>query len=60
MAISQSKDDDKVAVALQNVSATTYTTNGEQVTEIDEAYLSASWYTNFYRSVLLQMILFGA
>lgn len=31
-----------------------------QVVEIDDSYLRASKFTRFYRSVLFQMILFGA
>lgn len=34
--------------------------NWEQVVEIDEAYLRGSKTTKFWRSVLFQMILFGA
>lgn len=59
MASSQSKDDGKATVAVQDVPPT-YTSDWEEVTEIDEAYLSASWFTKLYRSVLFQMILFGA
>ncbi len=35
-------------------------TNWESMVEIDEAYLSASKTTKIWRSVLFQMILFGA
>ena len=34
--------------------------NWEEVVEIDEAYLRGSKTTKFWRSVLFQMILFGA
>jgi hypothetical protein len=32
----------------------------EQFLDIDEAYLSAPWFQQLYRGVLLQMVLFGA
>lgn len=60
MATSQPKDDSKTADRAELATVTSYTDNGGQGSEIDEAYLRASSLTKFYRSVLFQMILFGA
>lgn len=60
MATSQPKDDSKIADRAELATVTSYTDNGGQGSEIDEAYLRASSVTKFYRSVLFQMILFGA
>jgi hypothetical protein len=60
METTQSKDNKKIPTAVQDVPTATHT-NREQVTDgIDPAYLTSSRFTKFYRSVLFQMILFGA
>jgi hypothetical protein len=60
MDTSQIKDD-KSPVTVQDFADFSYTNEEEQVSgAIDEAYLTASWFTKFYRGVLFQMILFGA
>lgn len=60
MATSQPKDDSKIADRAELATVASYTDNGGQGSEVDEAYLRASSLTKFYRSVLFQMILFGA
>ncbi|KPM37677.1 hypothetical protein AK830_g8888 [Neonectria ditissima] len=60
MATSQAKDDSKIDDRAELAAVASYTNHGGQGSEIDEAYLRASSATKFYRSVLFQMILFGA
>ena len=60
MASSESKDDGKVAVGVQTAPPIGDTVLEYEYTEIDESYLSLSWFPKLYRGVLFQMILFGA
>jgi hypothetical protein len=60
MAASQPKEDGKVAVAVQDVPLTNYNSNEVQVAKIGDAHLGSARFTTFFRSVLSQMILFGA
>ena len=60
MATSKSQEDKNIAVEAYNVPNTNSAHKSEPVAEVDEAYMSASWFTKFYRGVLFQMILFGA
>ncbi|KAH6886962.1 major facilitator superfamily transporter [Thelonectria olida] len=59
MATSKS-DASKVADGAEIATVTSYVDNEGQNPGIDEAYLRASRFPKFYRSVLFQMILFGA
>jgi hypothetical protein len=52
------KDDEKIVDPEADVHVVT--TGGQVEEEVDQAYLSASKSTRFFRSVLMQMILFGA
>ncbi|KAH6671961.1 membrane protein [Halenospora varia] len=63
MATPDSKDDTKAAaeVDVQNATVDNYVVDdGEYFAEIDQAYLTSTWFPKFFRSVLFQMILFGA
>lgn len=52
------KDDDKIVDPEADVHIVT--AGGQADEEVDQAYMSASKSTRIFRSVLVQMILFGA
>ena len=60
MVTSDPKDDNKTTVSVQNVTDNNWIADGDQIAEIDEAYLRSSWFPKLYKSVLFQMIMFGA
>ncbi|TDZ34527.1 UNC93-like protein 2 [Colletotrichum spinosum] len=60
MADSTAKDSSKVADTADLAAVSSRVNGGAQGVEVDDAYLRASKSTKFYRSVLFQMILFGA
>ncbi|ORY67772.1 uncharacterized protein BCR38DRAFT_336682 [Pseudomassariella vexata] len=59
MADSKNTVDNKTEDSVGGVEATSYT-NGEQVSEMDDTHLTMPRFPKFYRSVLFQMVLFGA
>ncbi|RDW68475.1 hypothetical protein BP5796_09132 [Coleophoma crateriformis] len=59
MADSGSKDDAKGTIVAQGTTIVESIPEGQESSQIDEAYLRSSWFTKFYRGVLFQMILFG-
>ncbi|TDZ44891.1 UNC93-like protein 2 [Colletotrichum trifolii] len=60
MADSTAKDSSKVADTADLATVSSHVNGGAQSVEVDDAYLRASKSTKFYRSVLFQMMLFGA
>jgi hypothetical protein len=60
-ATSQTKDGSKMsAIGVQDEPIPNDTINKGETIEVDDAYLSSSWFPKFFRGVLCQMILFGA
>jgi hypothetical protein len=60
MAGSQPATKDENAKDAIGTPITNNISQGFGVVETDNTYLAATWMTRFYRSVLFQMILFGA
>lgn len=58
--ISRIEDGEVTSAAVKDTREPDVKIQWGQVVEIDESYLRASKFTRFYRSVLFQMILFGA